>query len=235
MQNHQGQQPPGGLSSQSGVLDRLGPQKEALIRQTETACASVKARNDAVLKRLKLCTQHDPHPIPQPPAGPEHRPASSVRQWRNKAVSFVPHLEITEGTHTSLIQQSNPGIYDADTEALRPESDRSLSRSLSDRSEDTLSCVDTRTPSELRAIPFIYTPDEMSLLPTVFTTLPSPPTKTSATQPKRRPPRLPVLVINLGGAGQFYCRQTHESEMAKVPNLKPTTEFQSTYFMCFTK
>ncbi|KAM9735598.1 uncharacterized protein ACNS7B_014772 [Menidia menidia] len=187
--------PPADLSGQSVVQDTPTPQKQALAQRVEAACSSVKASAKAVLSKLGFPARRGSPPTAQRRPGSEPRPASSVKRRRNKPVAPILRFrKIRKATQTTPIPQIGPGLHD--TDARRPHPGTGWPFSPVASSDDSLSLVDAHTPSELRAIPLIYTPDEVSLPPTLSTIYP-PSTTSAASSPKRREFHLPVRGVGI--------------------------------------
>lgn len=165
-------------------------EREALIHQIERLYASEKAHTEAVLERLGLLVQQDPLPSPQPPAGPRQRPESSVPGRRIRPCSSVPpmNVEVVSNSWNSRTRrhQRRPETLEEKAEEVHLRRDRSSGPSASISSEDT------HPPRQPRPHPVEVSPP-------------------AAPQPRRRVSRLPVMSVNLSGAGQSFYGQTDGS------------------------
>nr|XP_046229292.1 crescerin-like protein che-12 [Scatophagus argus] len=181
---------PGVYSNESRIQEVQQDRMETLVRQIETLCAADRRRIDAVLERLGRSAQQDPLPAPQPPVGPRERPVSSVARRRIRALpNLPPRYEGPSNGWTSTTQRH---------------------QTHQDETED----VDTHTPSDLRSIPLITTPVEVS--PPHTPVAPPPP---AAPRPRRRVPGLPVMWMHhseekkvIGG----YRLQTAKGQVEEI-------------------
>ncbi|KAL7381787.1 hypothetical protein ABVT39_011275 [Epinephelus coioides] len=148
--------------------------RAALICSAESLCASQKAHTHAALQRLGVSMQQATLPSPQPPASPKRRPESSFPR-RLRPISV-----------DQMLDREDPIVKDRSP------------------SPDSLSSVDTHTPTELRDIPYLghFTP-----------TLPP-------TAAPRRTSRLPVMRVRVGGAvkqvADGYKLQTAKTTMEEL-------------------
>ncbi len=199
-ESHQRQESPGAFSSQSRIMEIQRAEREALIHHIERLYAAEKAHTDAVLERMRLLIQQDPLPSPQPPGGPRRRPESSVPGRRIRPVLGVPpfNADVVSNSWNSRTRRHQ-------------------------RSPETQE-EDTHPPSQLKPISLRGSPVEVSPPQTPVTLSPPPPPPPppspspsppspppAAPRPRRRVSRLPVMSMNLSGAGQSFYRQTDGS------------------------
>nr|XP_033503004.1 uncharacterized protein LOC117269794 [Epinephelus lanceolatus] len=194
--SHSGHQNPDGSTNESSILDSQRAGRATLVRQAENLCTATKARNDAVLGILGLPVQDVTWPSPRPPPLPKRSIRSPQRRRKIAPRSDVPRLNTKD-----IDRHQSPGSLDEEDdsfwekvllgsqmavlackEAQMADGDQSPTSSLSS--------VDCKTPSELRAIALIEEP----------TTPPPPPPHRAVTLFRRRTSRLPVLSAEQSGA-----------------------------------
>ena len=166
-----------------------------MIQHTDRLCTAEKARHDAVLERLGLSRQDVPQPSPQSPAARRRRRLSPLRD--------VPrHLKRNQ---RSLDEEEDDSFWDkfllgsgmaAQVHKEFRMADTSPTASIG--SLDSLSSVDTHTPSELRAISLIGSPVESTPLS------PTPPPPRATPLIRRRGSHLPLLSFVGGKSFRVY-------------------------------
>ncbi|KAL7389512.1 hypothetical protein ABVT39_005534 [Epinephelus coioides] len=195
--SHSGHQNPDGSTSESSILDSQRAGRATLVRQAENLCTATKARNDAVLGRLGLPVQDVTRPSPRPPPLPKRSIRSPQRRRR-----IAPHSDVPRLNTEDIDRHQSPGSLDEEDdsfwekvllgsqmavltckEAQMADGDQSPTSSLSS--------VDCKTPSELRAIALIEEPT---------TPPPPPPPHRAVPLFRRRTSRLPVLSAKQSGA-----------------------------------
>ncbi|KAM7374291.1 hypothetical protein PAMP_006959 [Pampus punctatissimus] len=186
---------PDGFTSESRILDIQSAKTAALIQQAERLCTAEKARNNAVLERMGLCSQDVTHPSPQPPRTPK---SSSQGRRRLIPLRDVPHLKVEhlKRNHKSpeyLDVEEDDSFWDdvllgsqIAAQQAAQKADRGSSPTASISVVSSLSSVDTHTPSDLRAISLMGSPVEVTLLS------PTPPPRVAPIT-RRRVSRLPVF------------------------------------------
>ncbi|CAK6949696.1 uncharacterized protein LOC122970175 [Scomber scombrus] len=163
------------------------------MESAEKLCTSLETRYNAVLERMGLSKQK-PLPSPQAPASPRRNPGSSLRGRRIRNVLEPPsNLDELWNDEDPFFEEklhlgSEAAVIACKLAKLEA---RNLSPVTSICSVDSLSSVDTHTPSELRCLSQIETP-----IPSPFTPTPPP----TAAPLSRRASRLPVMSANLSGA-----------------------------------
>ncbi|KAM7374290.1 hypothetical protein PAMP_006958 [Pampus punctatissimus] len=187
---------PDGFTSESRILDIQSAKTAGLIQQAERLCTAEKARNNAVLERMGLCSQDVTHPSPQPPRTPK-----SSFQGRRRLIPLreSPHLKVEhlKRNHKSpeyLDVEEDDSFWDdvllgsqIAAQQAAQKADRGSSPTASISVVSSLSSVDTHTPSDLRAISLMGSPVEVTLLS------PTPPPPRVAPITRRRVSRLPVF------------------------------------------
>ncbi|XP_018530902.1 uncharacterized protein LOC108882726 [Lates calcarifer] len=169
-------------SHQSRIVDVERAQRAeraALLHSAERLYTSQQAQKNAILERLRLSTQQGIIPSPHPPASPRWSPESSLERGRIRPIGNVSlmNLEEKNSSRTSstnhLLDEEDPffekklrlgsqmavfgcRLTKAKAKNTSPSPDGSMS------SVDSLSTVDTHTPSELRAISQLASPLTLS-------------------------------------------------------------------------
>ncbi|GLD62046.1 uncharacterized protein AKAME5_001380100 [Lates japonicus] len=150
-------------------------ERAAVLHSAERLYTSQQAQKNAVLERLRLSTQHGIIPTPHPPASPRWSPESSLERGRIRPIGNVSPMNLEEknsgrtSSTNHLLDEEDPffekklrlgsqmavlacRLAKAKARNTSPSPDGSVS------SVDSLSTVDTHTPSELRAISQLASP-----------------------------------------------------------------------------
>nr|XP_046266867.1 TOG array regulator of axonemal microtubules protein 1-like isoform X2 [Scatophagus argus] len=214
------QENPVGFTSESRILDierAKRAERAALMQHAERLCASVKARNDAVLERLGLFAKHATLPSAQPPAFPR-RQAPSLRGRRLSPLSDASHFSVecinknqqsSESSDEEEDDSSSCDLMLLSSEQAQVGDRESPAASI--RSWSSLSSVDTHTPSDLRAIPLIASSVQ------VATFTPAPPQ--AVLRSRSKVSRLPLLSTRLNGAVKEVadgCRRQSGKDKVEV-------------------
>ncbi len=220
------------------IKDQQRDRMAALTEQAEKMCAAENARNDAIRKRLGRSVQPVPLPSPQSPV---QRARPSLHGRRLRPLVRVPcfNVEDMDRNKRSPTKEDDSfrekvlfGSQTAGAACRRtPMSERPHSLIASSSGASSLSCVDSYTPREQRAISLIRGPtefatfNEMSLSsidshtprelraiplitsPTEFATLRATPHRPPvALRSRHGVSRLPVLAVRLK-EGKFLYRR----------------------------
>lgn len=198
------------------VLGHLKAHREAWTARIQSICAAAEARTNALLERLGI-----PRPIPsrspEPPA--RCRRLNPFRRCRVAPLSVDPPADA--GALKERTPRSPQPVFDFFQDLLH------LRCSVSSvSSSDSFSSVDTQAPQELRDLPSITTPDEVSPPQTAFVQTPSP--LPIASQPRRRRSLIPVLVQRFPTAPQPKRRKSLIPVLIQRVHQKPGQLF---YFL----
>lgn len=188
-------------------------ERAVLTQHAERLCTAGKAQNDAVLERLGLSVHDVTLPSCQPPAFPRRSAKPSLREGRIRPLLGVPRLNMEDiDRNQKSLEHLNEGddfFWDKGLPgsqlpalACKEARVRHKSPTASVSAAYSFSSVDSDTPRELRAIPLIVNPAEVTNF------RPTPPR--AAPLPRRRRSRLPVLSARLDGAGQFLLKHAVE-------------------------
>ncbi|KAM7374292.1 hypothetical protein PAMP_006960 [Pampus punctatissimus] len=226
---------PDGFTSESRILDIQSAKTAALIQQAERLCTAEKARNNAVLERMGLCSQDVTHPSPQPPRTPK---SSSQGRRRLIPLRDVPHLKVEhlKRNHKSpeyLDVEEDDSFWDdvllgsqIAAQQTTQKADRGSSPTASISVVSSLSSVDTHTPSDLRAISLMGSPVEVTLLS------PTPPPPRVAPITRRRVSRLPVFSSASGQSSKKKVEAIVENlerfQLGSIPSPRPPAAARKT-------
>lgn len=163
-------------SNQARIQEIERAKRAALIQQTETLCASQKAHTNAVLKRLGL--QQDTPSSCQPSPSFRRIPKFSLQQGGIHSDLNIEEKNCSWTSRNTETWDEQDQIFektlhqDSRSPKLKCMVDelytmhRSLSPDDSVDSVDSLSTVDSHTPSDLRAISPLRSPDLSPFTPT---------------------------------------------------------------------
>ncbi|XP_034544644.1 TOG array regulator of axonemal microtubules protein 2-like [Notolabrus celidotus] len=186
LENHQSYKRPGLFSRKTRILDLQETKTEALLSQTQTLCAAEEARTMAVLERLKL-------PSIQPTNGPKERSHRGPQR-----------LPVIQGVKEDMAEDE-----EEDEEEDEGQDEGHLSRDWS------YNRLDNHTPDELRGLPQITSPVDVSPLQSPVGVPPA------FKRPNRGVSCIPVMKANLQGANKETATGKVEAIQNYLKKWKP--------------